>query len=66
MPQPPYSRDLAAADFILFPRIETAFRGRHFDCIETVQVALTTFLSDIPDEAFEGAYHSCRIGGEKA
>lgn len=52
LPQPPYSHDLAAGDFFLFPKIETTFKGRNFDCIETVQAALTTALSDIHDEAF--------------
>jgi len=31
LPQPPYSPDLAPADFLLFPRIKTTLKGRRFD-----------------------------------
>lgn len=39
LPRPPYS---PPADFFLFPRIKTTLKGRHFDNIEAIQVAVIT------------------------
>ena len=30
VPHPPYSLDLAPADFFLFPKLKTTLKGRHF------------------------------------
>jgi len=32
-PYPPYSPDLAPADFFLFPKLQTTLKGRHFQTI---------------------------------
>ncbi|PNF20262.1 hypothetical protein B7P43_G15437 [Cryptotermes secundus] len=58
LPQPPYSPDLAPANFFLFPRIKTALKGRHFESIQAIQAAVTTALNEVPVEAFEGAYRA--------
>jgi hypothetical protein len=58
LPQPPYSPDLAPADFFLFPRIKTALKGRHFESIPAIQAAVTTALNEVPVEDFEGAYQA--------
>jgi histone-lysine N-methyltransferase SETMAR len=34
---PPYSLDLAAADFFLFPKVKTNLKGRRFQTIEEIQ-----------------------------
>jgi len=33
VPHPPYSPDLAPADFFLFPKLKTTFKDRHFQII---------------------------------
>lgn len=58
LPQPPYSPDLAPADFFLFPRIKTTLKGRRFDSIDAIQAAVTTALKEVPVEAFERAYRA--------
>jgi transposase len=37
VPQPPYSPDLAPADFFLFPKLKSTLKGRHFDTINEIQ-----------------------------
>jgi hypothetical protein len=51
LPQPPYSPNLAPADFFLF-------KGRRFESIPAIQAAVTTALNELPVEAFEGAYRA--------
>jgi hypothetical protein len=65
LPQPPYSPDLAPADFFLFPRIKTALKGRCFESIPSIQAAVTTALNEVPVEAFEGAYWAWEIQWKK-
>jgi hypothetical protein len=37
VPQPPYSPDLAPADFFLFPKLKSTLKGRHFDTFDEIQ-----------------------------
>ena len=37
VPHPPYSPDLAPADFFLFPRLKTTLKGCRFQTIEEIQ-----------------------------
>ena len=37
VPLPPYSPDLAPADFFLFPKLKTTLKGRRFQTIEEIQ-----------------------------
>ena len=37
VPHPPYSPDLAPADFFLFPKLKTTLKGRRFQTIEEIQ-----------------------------
>ncbi|GFX69229.1 HTH_48 domain-containing protein [Trichonephila clavipes] len=46
IPQPPYSPDLAPADFFLFPKGKTALRGRHHGTLVDVKRACTHALKD--------------------
>jgi transposase len=34
VPQPPYSPDLAPADFFLFPKLKSSLKGRRFQAVE--------------------------------
>jgi len=36
VPHPPYSVDLAPADFFLFPKFKTTLKGCHFQTIEEI------------------------------
>jgi hypothetical protein len=51
LPQPPYSPDLAPADFFLF-------KERRFESIPAIQAAVTTALNEVLVEALEGAYRA--------
>jgi hypothetical protein len=51
LPKPPYSPDLAPADFVLL-------KGRCFESILAIQAAVTTALNEVPIVVFEGAYRA--------
>lgn len=51
--QPPYSPDLAPCDFFLFPKLKEVIKGTHFSDVETIKMAVTTELRNIPKEAFQ-------------
>lgn len=58
LPHPPYSPDMAPADFFLFPRIKTVLKGSRFGSIEAIQDAVTRALAKVPIEAFQDAYRA--------
>src|SRR5215469_3395240 len=37
VPQPPYSPDLAPADFFLFPKLKSTLKGRRFQTVEEIK-----------------------------
>ena len=37
VPHPPYSPDLAPADFFLFPKLKTTLKGRRYQTVEEIQ-----------------------------
>ena len=44
---PPYSPDLAPADYFLFPKLKFSLKGRHFQCAvtrELINISKTAFL----------------------
>ena len=47
VPHPPYSPDLAPADFSLFPKLKTTLKGRCFQTIEEIQENATRELRAI-------------------
>jgi len=53
VPQPPYSPDLAPADFFLFPKLKSSLKGRRFDTFDEIQKNSTKELFAIPKEAFQ-------------
>jgi len=58
IPQPPYSRDLAPADFFRFPKLKSTLKGRHFDSIADIEKNCTADLKKIPEAAFQAAFES--------
>jgi hypothetical protein len=52
VPQPPYSPDLAPADFFLFPKFKSILKGRRFDTFDEIQKNSTKELFAILKEAF--------------
>jgi len=55
VPHPPYSPDLAPADFLLFPKLKTTLKGRHFHTIEEIQENSIRELRAITESAFQEA-----------
>ena len=51
VPQPPYSPELAASDFCLFPQL----RGCRYETIEEMKEAVTNFINTLNQEDFYGA-----------
>ena len=49
---PPYSPDLAPADYFLFPKLKISLKGRHFQTVEEIQCAVTRKLNRISKTAF--------------
>ena len=52
VPHHPYSSDLAACDFWLFPKL----RGCRFERIEVMKKALTKVIDTLTQEGFHGAF----------
>ena len=49
---PPYSRDLALCDFLLFPKL----RGCRYETIEEMKEAVTKVIDTLTQEDFDGAF----------
>jgi len=58
VPQPPYSPDLAPADFFLFPKLKSTLKGRRFNTFDEIQKNSTKELFAIPKEAFQKVFQS--------
>ena len=58
VPQPPYSPDLAPADFFLFPKVKSSLKGHHHGTLSAVKEACTRTLKDLPESAYQGAFVS--------
>ncbi len=54
---PPYSPDLALADFWLFPYLKGHIRGRIFGSVAELQDALMVIISQIPCQLFHQCIH---------
>lgn len=53
---PPYSPDLAPADFFLFPRMKEVLKGARFADVSAIQGRVTSVLRSIPKEAFSDSF----------
>ncbi len=54
---PPYSPDLAPADYFLFPYLKSKLRGEQFGTIQEMQQRVKLELCRIPEELFDKAIH---------
>ncbi len=55
---PPYSPDLAPADFWFFPLLKSQIRGKIFPSVPALQDALMQEISKIPRSAFHDCIHN--------
>lgn len=55
-PHPPYSPDLAPADFFLFPKMKSKLKGRRFDTIEEIQRSSQEVLNTLQEQDFQQAF----------
>jgi hypothetical protein len=53
---PPYSLDLAPADFILFPKVKLSLKAQRFSDISEIQRGVTKLLTGVPFEEIERAF----------
>ena len=49
---PPYSPDLAPADYVLFPKVKSHLKGCPFDSISDIEKAVTSTLNTIAKDDF--------------
>jgi len=65
VPHPPYSPDLAQADFFLFPKLKTILKGRRFQTIEEIQENSIRELRAITESAFQEAFQQWKKRWER-
>jgi len=51
---PPYSPDLAPADYFLFPKVKSHLKGHIFDLISDIQKAVTSILNTNAKDFYKG------------
>jgi len=56
VPHPPYSLDLAPADFFPFPKLKTSLKGRCFQTTEEIKENSIRELSVITESTFKEAF----------
>jgi len=56
--QPPYSPDLAPADFFLFPKFKSTLKVRRFQTVEEIEENLIQDLRAIPQNTFQDTFNS--------
>jgi hypothetical protein len=55
VPHPPFSPDLVACDFALFPKLKMKLRGRRFETMFDIQREWQAVLDSIKENDFHGA-----------
>jgi transposase len=58
VPQPPYSPDLAPADFFLFPTLKSTLKGRRCQTVEEIKENSLQDLRAIPQNTFQDAFQN--------
>jgi histone-lysine N-methyltransferase SETMAR len=53
---PPYSPDLASADFWLFPKLMSVLKGKRFSDVENIKSSVKRILTDIPVQDFKNCF----------
>jgi transposase len=62
---PPYSPDLAPADFFLFPKRKSTLKGRRFQTIEEIQENAIRELGAITESTFQEAFQQWKKRWER-
>ena len=65
VPQPPYSPDLAPADFFLFPKLKSTLKGRRFQTVEEIKENSLQDLRAIPQNTFQDAFQNWKKRWER-
>jgi hypothetical protein len=65
VPHPPYSSDLAPAEFFLFPKLKTTLKGRSFQTIEQIQENAIRELRAITESALQKAFQQWKKRWER-
>jgi len=65
VPHPPYSLDLAPAEFFLFPELKTTLKRRNFKTIEEIQENVIRELRAIIESAFQEAFQQWKKRWER-
>jgi len=65
VPHPPYSPDLAPADFFLFPKFKTTLKGHGFQTIEEIEENAIRELRAITESAFQEAFQQWKERWER-
>ena len=60
VPHPPYSSDLAPADFFLFPKLKTTLKWRRFQTMQEIQENALRELRAITESAFQEAFQQSK------
>lgn len=63
--QPPYSPDLAPADFWLFPHLKQVLRGERFTSVDQLKDRIGMVLRSIPSEEFARAFQELKTRWQK-
>ena len=63
VPQPPYSSDLAPADFFLFPKLKSSLKFHRFRTVEDIEENSIRDLRAIPQNTFQDALQNWKKVG---
>jgi transposase len=65
VPQPPYSPDLAPADFFLFPKLKSSLKGHRFQTVEKIEENSIQDLRAIVQNTFQDAFQNWKKRWER-
>lgn len=65
IPQPPYSPDLAPADFFLFPKLKRPMKGKRFQSVDEIKEKSLEQLNSISQDEFSGSFTQWKHRWEK-
>lgn len=65
IPQPPYSPDLAPADFFLFPKLKRPMKGKRFESVDDIQEKSLEQLHTISQDDFSKSFTQWKHRWEK-
>jgi hypothetical protein len=63
VPHTPYSPDLAACDFALFPKLKMKLKGRRFETVFDIQRESQAVPDSIKENYFRGAFEAWKNNG---